>query len=217
MCFSAEVSFTTAALLAIEGIVCVRRFHKKALLLSLIPLFFALQQFSEGMIWVAFNENLYPNSTSHFFQTLYLFFAYAFWPVWIPLAFLFVETSANKRMAITLVFFGGLLIFLYDTIHLFFLDETQAQIIGSSINYGSPTRLILELYYTAIVLAPFFISSIPRMQWYGIFTGIAFLISHYFYTQTFTSVWCFFAAALSLGLIFILKSLEVKKSHFQSL
>ena len=87
MCYSAPASFSAAIILAVIGVVVIYRKPKRLLPLALIPCFFAIQQFAEGFVWID-PESTLPKST-------YLFFAYAFWPMWIPFATFFAEENAN--------------------------------------------------------------------------------------------------------------------------
>jgi hypothetical protein len=55
MCFSAEASFGLSVALLSGGVYCVKNaFSKNRLLLpvAIIPLLFAIQQFSEGWVWI---------------------------------------------------------------------------------------------------------------------------------------------------------------------
>jgi hypothetical protein len=62
MCFSAEASFAGGIVISAIGIVTVTKIHKPSqLLFASIPLFFALQQFAEGLLWVALPNPDYIN------------------------------------------------------------------------------------------------------------------------------------------------------------
>jgi hypothetical protein len=52
MCFSAGASFTAGVLLTFVGSETLRKVHKPSqLALASIPVFFAAQQFTEGVLW----------------------------------------------------------------------------------------------------------------------------------------------------------------------
>ena len=60
MCFSAEVSFGASAVISTIGVLAVKKSTKKEqLLFALIPLLFGLQQFSEGWLWLALQNESY--------------------------------------------------------------------------------------------------------------------------------------------------------------
>src|SRR5262249_42575055 len=112
MCFSAQASFTTGAALVPAGIYCVQtacRKDRRFVLLALVPLGFAIQQCSEGFVWLGLD---YKDLTLvRQWSVVYLFFALAFWPFWIPFSLLMPETRPKVRatfaflVALSLVWF----------------------------------------------------------------------------------------------------------------
>src|SRR5438270_388736 len=108
MCFSAQSSFISGTILMIAGIILIKKFkNSRALLLALIPIFFGIQQLAEAWLWHAFEHYRYPDSWSLFSQRIYLFFAYMFWPVWMPLAFAIVEKILWRRVVMFLLMLLG--------------------------------------------------------------------------------------------------------------
>jgi hypothetical protein len=60
MCFSPEASFAAAGVLVSAGVCCVRGAWVKDrayLPLSVVPLFFATQQFCEGLVWLGLGNS----------------------------------------------------------------------------------------------------------------------------------------------------------------
>jgi hypothetical protein len=54
MCFSATASFAGGVIISVIGVAVVTKVHKPSqLLFACIPLFFGLQQFTEGVLWLA--------------------------------------------------------------------------------------------------------------------------------------------------------------------
>lgn len=192
MCFSAPVSFTAAAILTTTSAILLRRLkHKKHLALALIPLFFGLQQFAEGLVWI----NVIPT----FAIITYLFFAFVFWPIYIPFSFWFAEK--NKATLVLLAL--GLGIAAYLAMNVF---SSQARFVHHSIQYGAPEKkdFIPFLLYLCATTIPFFLSRIPQMKMLGIVAAISGLFIAYIYTTLFVSLWCFFAAIVSFGLLLTL-------------
>src|SRR5262245_37133689 len=104
MCFSAEASFTAGAVLLPAGAYCLRTAlckDARYVPMALIPVAFAIQQFTEGMVWSGLEH-----AASGFVErasSLYLFFAIPFWPFWIPLSLLFPETRHGTRTLFSLL------------------------------------------------------------------------------------------------------------------
>jgi hypothetical protein len=79
-----------------------------------------------------------------------------------------------------------------------------AEIVGRHIAYQSPhfyIKPVIVLYVAATCFTGFF-SSHPFVKLFGVLTLLSFIATALFYTHALVSVWCFFAAILSL-LIFL--------------
>ena len=98
MCFSAPASFVTAGITGAIGIVALTRVGEpRELPLAATPLLFALQQSIEGLLWL--NLPLAPDgSLSTALTLLYLIFAEAFWPLYVPIAVWLIEPSERRRL-----------------------------------------------------------------------------------------------------------------------
>jgi hypothetical protein len=177
MCFSAETSFAAAAILTVAGVVLVKKFYKsKVIFLALIPLFFGIQQFAEGILWEALKHGEYPSTSSLTAQYIFLFFADMFWPVWIPLAFGLVEKVLWRKVVMWILMISGLCFFFSIGYNFIIYGNVKAKILEHSIDYGiSP--LPYRILYGVITMTPFFISSIPKMWILGIANTIAFIIA----------------------------------------
>jgi len=70
----------------------------------------------------------------------------------------------------------------------------------------------LELYFFVAYLLgnilPFFVSSVKKTNVLGVLMFLACLVSAVFFIQYQVSIWCFFAALLSMGVYWVLKSYE---------
>src|SRR5262245_6539835 len=99
MCFSAEASFGVSAVLLPVGAYCVTRairLDRRFLLLGLTPIAFGVQQAAEGFVWLGLDHG-----HSHLVSpaaVVFLFFALAFWPFWIPFSLLLPESRRWAKM-----------------------------------------------------------------------------------------------------------------------
>ncbi len=204
MCFSAEVSYTAAASLAIIGGVTLKNFSaRNYLLLAAVPLLFAMQQLSEGILWTQLSNGEQNSFISLLTQKIYLVFAFLVWPLWIPLSLAVIETIAWRRAVIFFILSCGVVMTALN-IYTAMGQHIGVNIINHSIQYTghSPNE---QLAYPLIVLLPLFISSLNRIWVYGLLTVLAYGVTVYFYEETFISVWCFFASIVSLSLFKVLK------------
>lgn len=205
MCFSAEASFTAAILLATTGAATLKKAaFKEEIFLAVIPLFFAVQQFSEGLVWLYLTNGEGSRESWIHAGQFYLFFAFGVWPFWIPLALRQIERIPWRRKLLTLFVTGGALLSFFNLFALF-QGNISAEIVGHSIQYHVQRLPHQTFLYPLITLTPCFISGLPNAFLYGLIGSISLLIAYYFYTQTVTSVWCFFAALISLFIYTILQ------------
>lgn len=210
MCFSAEASFGVSAVLFPAGVYCGWNAWEKnrALIgLAVIPVIFGLQQLCEGLVWRGLeNGNLFLARTAAF---VFLYFALAFWPFWIPLcAFLTSSDPRKSRLLaifVLLGFMGGLALYLPVL--------TQPEILvlrvqHHSIVYDFKQSIMFEFMpftwwqalYVLIVGIPMLIAPSRGFTLLGIALIASAAVTHVFYWYAFTSVWCFFASLLSLYL-----------------
>lgn len=96
MCFSATASFAVAGALGVAGALSVYKTKKQFhLFFSAIPLLFATQQAAEGFVWLGLN-GVCPQLLTTAMYT-FLFFAFIFWPFWIPFS-LWIRESKPQSM-----------------------------------------------------------------------------------------------------------------------
>ena len=204
MCFSAEASFAGGVIITAIGIGVVTKVHNPSqLLFACIPIFFGIQQFTEGVLWVTIPNPEYVNIEKAA-TYIFLFMADVLWPLLIPVSILLMEEDNRKKKILWYLFFAGLLVSLYYTYCLVFLNVTP-RIMGYHIRYNSDFSKLIAIpafiLYLVATIPPLFISSIKRMHIFGTLMLLSCIVTAIFFTQYLTSVWCFFAALIS-GVIF---------------
>jgi hypothetical protein len=201
MCFSATASFTASAVLATVGVATLRHVREpRALLFACVPLLFAAHQFSEGMVWLALEGRLGPYALDH---TVFLFTLYAIGilPLLMPLAVLLLEPPGWRRIAILGMVAIGALVFAWDMTGLV-VAPTCAVIEQHSIRYTNPitSQLWVSLLYILATCGALLLSSHRVVRSYGALNVIGLTIVHLVKGYAFASVWCFYAAVLSVVL-----------------
>lgn len=201
MCFSAEASFSAAILLTTIGAASVYIAKPKHFLLSLIPLLFALQQMSEGFLWLKLG-GVIPPLLGDISQFIYMFFAFLFWPVWGPMAFWAAEEVPWRRGFIAIFLGCGILLMIWNIWQSFYLESTVS-LIGGHLHYilNAPSQ---KIPYLIFVLAPPFLSSLRGMWFFGLLVAASYFLAQIYHPETFASVWCFFAAVISSALFVLL-------------
>ena len=213
MCFSATASFVAGGALSVTGALTLRQAKKKVELpFASIPLLFGIQQLIEGVIWLSFG-----NSAINIISTyVYSLFSYVFWPVFVPVATLLIEKDPVRRRILK-VFTGiGLAVGMY-LFYFIFSEGITSQILYKSISYDSPhlyLPFILTLYVIATCIS-FLISSYRMINLIGVVMTTSFLITGWFFTETFVSVWCFFAAILSVLVYWFFKKKSIAEKRVE--
>lgn len=198
MCFSAQASFIAGVGLLGLGTVTVKRVQaRKELLYALIPLLFGIQQLLEGMLWLTFSHHAPMLNT--WLTTLYLLFSNVLWPVYVPLAVLALETVIWRRRVVVGLACAGAAVSIY-LLAVLILFPATASIAGQHICYDFPnayeeTTRILYIMATCVSLL---FSSHRRVVAFGVAAFVSEIATYVFYTSWFISVWCFFAAILSV-------------------
>ena len=198
MCFSATASFTAGAGLLIVGAVTARRARQRAELpFALIPVLFGLQQLIEGTIWLTFPDK--APGLNGVLTFVYSLFSHVLWPVYVPIAILLLERAVCRRRILVAIAMAGAAVGLYL---LYFLVRLPiiSQAEGRHIAYLSP-----HFYLTAVMVlyvlgtcVSMLVSSHRRVRLFGLAAFIAYVVTYVFYTTWVISVWCFFAAVLSV-------------------
>jgi hypothetical protein len=218
MCFSAEASFGASAVLGVIGVVTVAKAKTVPMrLFASIPLIFSVQQLSEGMLWLSLHH---PGLAAweSFFTCTFLVFAMLVWPLWIPLTIRLLETDPKRKKIMNpLVGIGAAVTIGVSCI--LFLYPAQVMPMHHHLHYRfdlpqtvkNLINLFSVLYILATIATPF-ISSIKEMKWLGVIFLVSYLFAEIFYHGFVVSVWCFFAALLSLIVLWIVaKSSKERK------
>lgn len=201
MCFSATASFIASITLVTAGGLLIRRTKtKRHLLIAVIPCIFGLQQAAEGFVWLGLPD-------ADFAARFFLFFAFIFWPAWIPLAMWTAETDPQKKQWIA--FFGGIGV-MVGLVYGSLIPITHAMNHGCSIQYfqvpeiNNATTWVSEFGYLIAGVIPVFISSLKRLKFLGILSILSALITSLIVHYQSASLWCFFSAIITLGLFWAL-------------
>lgn len=211
MCFSATASFGAGAVLTAIGAVALKKTTKpQQLPFAGIPLLFAAQQFAEGFLWLSLQNSEYA-AFKEPCTYLFLFFAQVFWPFWVPLSVLKLETNERKKKMLKIMFATGILVSLYF-ISCMMTFPVNGVIEECHIFYtfGYPVIMtpIVSVFYAMATMGSLMVSSVKGMKLFGISVFIAYLITGVFYLDYFVSVWCFFSAILSLIIVSVIYRLR---------
>jgi hypothetical protein len=212
MCFSAQASFTASALLAIIGALSLYKMSsKKYVMCALTPLFFAIQQCAEGILWLTMDNPQYEQLTRTSMYT-FIFFAWIIWPTWIPTSLWLIEKNKQRKKLLLIPM--GLGVFLSALAIKGLLGTGLiARTVNSHIVYeaasGDWQIMPLLVMYACTVITPFLISSIHKIWLFGLAAFVSLCVSYIVWYEALGSVWCFFAALISASILYFVS--EQKK------
>jgi hypothetical protein len=212
MCFSANASFSAGIVLTAIGVFSIRKAQNPShLLFAGIPLIFAIQQLTEGIVWLTLLNPGYAVLLK-IATFVFLFFAQVLWPLWVPVAILLLEKEGTRMKFQKLLVGMGALVSFYLA-YCLFRYPVRAEIVGYHITYRQdyPAALanIGAVLYVISTIAPAFFSHIKRMWMLGVTVLVSYLVTELFYEHYIVSVWCFFASVISISVLVIM--LEIKK------
>ncbi len=210
MCYSAEVSFGAAIILTGIGVATAMQVRERSQYwLAALPLLFALQQASEGILWIGLTNNWTGCGIECVARYAFLILAFCTWPWLFPFALSQVEHNRQRKRVLYGFVLAGLGLSVFNFFYLF-NQGMGARIVEHSIQYTNTLPKEGPLYLI-LVSMPWAISS-SRYGYLCAFVGaISFIITFFFYWHTFTSVWCFFAAIISAIIYYIVKDLNESK------
>jgi hypothetical protein len=206
MCFSATANFVGSAVLGGIGVATLTEVrHRRELLLAAVPCLFALHQFTEGFVWLGLDHRL-PPVVAHDAGAAFVLYAQGLLPFLLPLSVLLIEPTVRRRRrmlgflilgaALTLYILWGLIAY-----------PLQVSLRDHCIVYLNPmtsTTVIAGLYVIATCGALFFsgFRDLAVLGWLNL-TGliVVILIKSY----AFTSLWCAYAAAVSVIIYFFFR------------
>lgn len=198
MCFSASASFIAGTSLTVIGVATLKHTEERAERpFAMIPLLFGIQQLIEGIIWLTFAHDapLLRQAMTY----VYSGFSHVLWPIYLPLALATLEAIRWRKRALVAFAAVGFTVGLY----LFYFIVTQpviAEVIGRHIVYVSPHlyQIPVITLYLAATCVSCFLSSHPFVRLFGVLALASAIAAYLIHVTAFISIWCFFAAILSL-------------------
>jgi hypothetical protein len=205
MCFSATASFVAGSTLSVLGVVTIKKSKGRSELpFAFIPLLFGAQQLVEGVIWLTFAHE--APILRQYMTYLYMGFSHVLWPIYVPIAMGFLEAVPWRKKTIFSFAAVGSLIGLF-LLFLIITCPVGVELIGHHMVYESAHFFDLTsmaMYVAATCFCCFF-SSHGFVRMFGGLQFISLIAAYAINMKALFSVWCFFAAILSLLIYFHLR------------
>ncbi len=215
MCFSTSASFGAGAVLAVIGVVTIKKAKEpNQILFAGIPFLFSLQQIDEGFLWLALTNN-YSAAMKEITTYIFLFIAQVIWPLLVPLSISLLEKNGKRKIFLQVLVFVGAIISVYLT-YCLINYPVNSKIIGYHIsysqNYPASLSIIGGILYVLATVFPPLISSFKRMWYLGLSILISYIMTRIFYTDYIVSVWCFFASVISISVYAVMTDINNTKT-----
>ena len=142
---------------------------------------------------------------------MFLIFAQVVWPSLVPLSIYLLEKDPKRRKILVGLLGIGAIVSLYIAVSMLFYP-VEAGINSHHIAYYTDfphQRGVIPslLYLLPTVVAPF-ISALRRMNILGSIILMSLVVSKAFFAENLVSVWCYFAAIISVTVYFIVKDIR---------
>lgn len=210
MCFSAQASIISAIGLLIIGAASLKKAYpyKPLYPFASLPIFFGIQQAFEWLVWTGFDQNL---SEYIYYGSLgFLFFGLIFWPFWIPFSLFSLEHKPKRKLLLGL--FAGCGAFYSLIILGLGCCSFTTAIAQHHVEYFIPGldkyTSLLTILYLLFTIVPFFFATHHMLWLFGLGLFFAFVASLTMFAGTIVSIWCFFAAILSVFVWVIIRQLR---------
>jgi hypothetical protein len=202
VCFSATASFTAGVLVGGLGAASLPLVDdRRQWLFAALPLGFGIHQILEGVIWQQVEHSGGTPLRSPA-VVAWLVFAWFLLPVWMPLSvYLFEPEERRRRWMLALAGVGavtGAYLFVAS------LSLSAAVVVDQHhIEYQLPLHpgWLLVGPYAAATCLPLLLSSHRFVNRFGVAVTLSLGVAAVVAARQLSSVWCFFAAVLSVGLL----------------
>ncbi len=215
MCFSAAASFAAAVPLLGGGAYCVFKSIKgdrRYFAMALMPLIIGIQQCLEGAVWIGVGNG--DIDFAHAASMAYMLCVWVFWPSWVPFMTAMLEPSVyKKRLQLRWAGIGliyGLVLYIP---YVFQPGWVNPNILQQCMAYNTIVlpdfimpRWITSVIYLAIIAGAPLTSSHVYIKRFGLMLLAFVPLTYALFIHAYLSVLCFFAAIVTVDLIYIISS-----------
>jgi hypothetical protein len=200
MCFDATASISSGIAIGAVGVATmplVREPRERPF--AALVFVFGVHQLLEGAVWLRLDAGD-PATIHDPAVAAWLLIAWTILPVWVPLAAARFEPDAMRRRAMQgLALLGGVVgVLLFARA---WGASTAVTIDHHHLVYGTPLNpWLLGVPYVAATCGALLLSSHRFVRLFGVALAASMLVTLVVAAVAFSSVWCFFAAVMSVGL-----------------
>ena len=221
--YFAVLNFTLSGAIGLAGILTLRKVSTpNEVLFALLPLLFALHQFTEGFVWLGVGGHITPRALE-LAEGIFIYYAQGILPFLVPLSIWLIEKDGYKRKLVGMLTWIGLGLAVY-TMYGLATVPSSVSVVNDTLYYRNPwTENIYDgTLYILTTCGSLMLSSSIAVQLFGVLNLIGLTVIFLLRPYGFTSLWCLYAAAIS-GLLYFyfverriafLQELKEKKRTF---
>jgi len=200
--YFAVLNFTLSGAIGVVGILTLRKVSTpNEVLFALLPLLFALHQFTEGFVWLGVGGHIEKRALD-LAAGIFIYYAQGALPFLVPLSVWLIEKVAWRKRILFFLTLLGFGLAAYTMYGLSTVPSTVS-VVNNTLYYNNPWT---ANYYDAIIYiittcGSLMLSSSISVALFGVLNLIGLILIYLWRPYGFTSLWCLYAAAIS-GLLY---------------
>ena len=189
-----------------------------------LPLLFSLHQFTQGFVWLGMH-GLIGHRPLQIAEGIFVFYAQGLLQFLVPLSLWLIEPHGIRRKLIGALMVIGAVLMLY-TLYGLAVEPTSVYVKDNVLVYVNEWthREWIAVIYVLTTCGSLILSRSIAIQLFGFLNLLGLTLVHIFAPYAFTSLWCLYAAAVSVLLYFyfverrinFLQDLKKRETHFST-
>ncbi|BAF72161.1 DUF6629 family protein [Sulfurovum sp. NBC37-1] len=201
--FSIILNFTLSGALFVVAILTFKKVSiPKEVAFASLPFLFALHQFTQGFVWLGMYGLIGPRALG-LAEGIFVFYAQGLLQFLIPLSLWLIEPAGTRRKLIgVLMVIGGILT--AYTLYGLAEESTSVYVKNHILVYVNEwtDKIWVGILYVLTTCGALLLSRSIAIQLFGLLNFLFLVLVYVFIPYGLTSVWCLYAAAISVLLYF---------------
>jgi len=200
--YFAVLNFTLSGAIGLVGILTLRKVSTpNEVVFALLPLLFALHQFTEGFVWLGMGGFIEQRALD-IAAGIFIYYAQGLLPFLVPLAVWLIEKQLWRKNLLGILTLLGLALAVY-TMYGLSIIPSSVSVVNNTLYYHNPwtANIYDALIYIITTCGSLMLSSSISIELFGLLNFIGLIIIYLLRPYGFTSLWCLYAAAIS-GLLY---------------
>ena len=199
----AVLNFILSGIIGVVGILTLRKVSTpKEVVFASLPMLFSLHQFTQGFVWLGVNHFIGERAL-YMAENIFVFYAQGLLQFLVPLSIWLLEPSGTRKKIIFILMILGGLLTAY-TLWGLSVQPTYVSVEHNALTYVNPwtNHRWIAMIYVLTTCGSLILSSSIAIQIFGWLNLIGLSVVSLLKPYAFTSIWCFYAAAVSVLLYF---------------